>query len=75
LSFVRVAFVIDAIAKRIVGGRLSRTAHTSFVFDALEQAPHERRSMHCGPSIIAVAACSRGREVLKKNAVTHASGA
>jgi len=42
-GFVYVAFVIDTYARRIVGWRVSRTAHTSFVLDALEQALHERR--------------------------------
>ena len=57
-GLVYVAFVIDAIglcpiprrdvsradrARRIVGWRVSRTAHASFVLDALEQALHERR--------------------------------
>ena len=42
-GFVHVAFVIDAFARRIVGWRVSRTAHASFVLDALEQALHERR--------------------------------
>ena len=42
-GFVYVAFVIDAFARRIVGWRVSRTAHASFVLDALEQALHERR--------------------------------
>lgn len=37
------AFVIDAYARRIVGWRVSRTAHAAFVLDALEQALHERR--------------------------------
>lgn len=41
-GFVYVAFVIDAYARRIVGWRVSRTAHASFVLDALEQALHER---------------------------------
>jgi putative transposase len=41
-GFVYVAFVIDAYARRIVGWRVSRTAHTAFVLDALEQALHER---------------------------------
>ena len=36
-------FVIDAYARRIVGWRASRTAHASFVLDALEQALHDRR--------------------------------
>ena len=48
-GFVYVAFVIDTYARRIVGWRASRTAHTSFVLDALEQALHERRSIqHAG---------------------------
>src|SRR3712207_6427288 len=41
-GFVYVAFVIDAFARRIVGWRVSRTAHASFVLDALEQALHAR---------------------------------
>ncbi len=47
-GFVYVAFVIDAFARRIVGWRASRTAHASFVLDALEQALHERRPVHGG---------------------------
>ena len=43
MGFVYVAFVIDAFARRIVGWRVSRTAHAGFVLDALEQALHERR--------------------------------
>jgi transposase InsO family protein len=42
-GFVYVAFVIDTFARRIVGWRVSRTAHAGFVLDALEQALHERR--------------------------------
>jgi transposase InsO family protein len=42
-GFVYVAFVIDAFARRIVGWRVSRTAHAGFVLDALEQALHERQ--------------------------------
>ena len=42
-GFVYVAFVIDTYARRIVGWRVSRTAHAGFVLDALEQAVHERR--------------------------------
>jgi putative transposase len=44
-GFVYVAFVIDAYARRIVGWRVSRTAHAVFVLDALEQALHERRPL------------------------------
>jgi len=47
-GFVYVAFVIDAFARRIVGWRVSRTAHTGFVLDALEQALHDRRPVHGG---------------------------
>jgi transposase InsO family protein len=42
-GFVYVAFVIDAYARRIVGWRVSRSAHAGFVLDALEQAIAERR--------------------------------
>ena len=42
-GFVYVAFVIDVFARRIVGWRASRSAQTSFVLDALEQALHQRR--------------------------------
>jgi putative transposase len=47
-GFVYVAFVIDAYARRIVGWRVSRTAHASFVLDALEQALYERQPVHRG---------------------------
>ena len=42
-GFVYVAFVIDVYARRIVGWRVSRTANSGFVLDALEQAVHARR--------------------------------
>ena len=42
-GFVYVAFIIDVFARRIVGWRVSRTAHAGFVLDALEQALHDRR--------------------------------
>lgn len=45
---VYVAFVIDVFARRIVGWRVSRTAHTDFVLDALEQALHQRRPQQNG---------------------------
>ncbi len=45
-GFVYVAFIIDAYARRIVGWRVSRTAHAGFVLDALEQALHARRPAH-----------------------------
>ena len=47
-GFVYVAFVIDTFARRIVGWRVSRTAHASFVLDALGQALHDRRPIHRG---------------------------
>ena len=43
-----VAFIIDACARCIVGGRVSRTAHASFVLDALELALAERHPVHGG---------------------------
>ncbi|MCA0942502.1 IS3 family transposase, partial [Salipiger pacificus] len=42
-GFVYVAFVIDAYARKIVGWRVSTSAQTGFVLDALEQAVHDRR--------------------------------
>ena len=47
-GFVYVAFIIDAYARRIVGWRVSRTAHASFVLDALEQALADRRPVQGG---------------------------
>ena len=47
-GFVYVALVIDVFARRIVGWRVSRTAHASFVLDALEQALHDRRPLKGG---------------------------
>ena len=44
-GFVYVAFVIDVYARRIVGWRVSRSAHAGFVLDALEQALHDRRPL------------------------------
>ena len=47
-GFVYVAFEIDVFARRIVGCCVSRTAHTDFVLDALEQALHQRRPQSSG---------------------------
>jgi transposase InsO family protein len=47
-GFVYVAFVIDAYARRIVGWRVSRSAHAGFVLDALEQALHDRKPVARG---------------------------
>ena len=41
-DFTYVAFVIDAYARKIVGWRVSTSAHAGFVLDALEQAVHDR---------------------------------
>jgi transposase InsO family protein len=40
--------LIDVFARRNVGWRASRTAHTAFVLDALEPAFHDRRPIHRG---------------------------
>ena len=42
VGFVYVAFVIDTYARRIVGWRAGRTAHTGCVLDALKQVLHDR---------------------------------
>jgi len=42
-GWLYVAFVIDVYARRIVGWKVSRTMHTDFVLDALEQALYARR--------------------------------
>jgi transposase InsO family protein len=47
-GFVYVAFVIDTFARRIVGWRVSRSAHAGFVLDALEQAISDRRPIAGG---------------------------
>jgi putative transposase len=47
-GFVYVAFIIDVYARKIVGWRVSRSAHASFVLDALEQALHDRRPISGG---------------------------
>lgn len=47
-GFVYVAFIVDVYARYIVGWRVSRNAHASFVLDALEQALHDRRPAHRG---------------------------
>ena len=47
-GFVYVAFVIDVFARRIVGWKVSRSARTDFVLDALEQALYARRPVSHG---------------------------
>jgi transposase InsO family protein len=56
-GFVYVAFVIDAYARRIVSWRTSRTAHASFVLDALEQA------------LIAAGSCITATEAAKADSI------
>lgn len=50
-GFVYVAFVIDVFARRIVGWKVSSSARTDFVLDALEQALHARRPVSQGSLI------------------------
>jgi putative transposase len=50
-GFVYVAFVIDVFARHIVGWRVSRSMHTDFVLDALEQALYARQSERDGDLI------------------------
>jgi len=42
-GWLYVAFVIDVYARRIVGWRVSRSMHTDFVLDGLEQALYDRQ--------------------------------
>lgn len=42
-GWLYVAFVIDVFARHIVGWRVSRSMHTDFVLDALEQALYARQ--------------------------------
>lgn len=66
------AFVIDVFARYIVGWRVSRTAHASFVLDALKQAIHERKPMQgdglihhsdCGSQYLSITYTERLAEV------------
>jgi hypothetical protein len=41
-DFTHVALVIDTYARKIVGWRVSSSAHAGFVLDAVEQAVHDR---------------------------------
>lgn len=50
-GFVYVAFVIDVFARYSVGWKVSRSARTDFVLDALEQALHARQPFHQGSLI------------------------
>jgi putative transposase len=51
-GFVSVAFVIDVFARRIVGWKVSRSARTDFVLDALEQALYARQHAQQGGGLI-----------------------
>lgn len=44
-GFVYVAFVIDVFARRMVGWKVSSSARTDFVLDALEQALYARQPL------------------------------
>jgi transposase InsO family protein len=46
-----VAFVVDVFARRIVGWKVSNSARTDFVLDALEQALYARRAAREGSLI------------------------
>jgi len=50
-EWLYVAFVIDVYARRIVGWRVSRSMHTQFVLDALEQALYARQAERDGELI------------------------
>ena len=50
-GFAYVAFVVDVYARRIVGWKLSHSAKTDFVLDALEQALYAREPYGTGPLI------------------------
>ena len=50
-GFAYVAFVVDVFARRIVGWRLSHSAKTDFVLDALEQALYARKPFCTGQLI------------------------
>jgi putative transposase len=69
-GFVYVAFVIDAYARRIVGWRVSRTAHAGFVLDALEQALHDRTTC----SSRRARSPQRPRQPIRLNQVYRAPG-
>jgi transposase InsO family protein len=45
-GWLYVALVSDVYARRMVGWKVSRTMHTDFVLDALEQALYARRPDH-----------------------------
>ena len=45
-GFAYVAFVVDALSRRIVGWRVSRSLESDLALDALEQALHARPDAH-----------------------------
>ena len=66
-GFVYVAFVIDVFARRIVGWRVSRSAHAGFVLDALEQALYARKpDAAAASSTTPIAACSTSRSATRE---------
>ena len=73
-GFVYVAFVIDAFARRIVGWRVSRTAHAGFVLDALEQAcTSAGPSAAAASSTTAIAGCNTSRSNIPSGLPRRAS--
>jgi putative transposase len=56
-GFVYVAFVVDVFARYIVGWRASRTMHTEFVLDALEQVSAANRPGSPGSARAGPGAC------------------
>jgi transposase InsO family protein len=70
-GFIYVAFVIDAYARRIVGWRVSRTAHAGFVLDALEQALHDRRPSIAAGSCITATEAAKADSSGRRNTLTE----
>ena len=68
-GFVYVAFVIDAYARRIVGWRVSRTAHAGFVLDAWN-----RLCMTGGPASRWARASQRPRQPIRLDQIHRAPG-
>lgn len=60
-----VAFIIDVFARRIVGWRVSSSARTDFVLDALEQALYARQPVQGGLIHHRDEACSMSRSAIR----------
>ena len=73
-GFVYVAFVIDAFARRIVGWRVSRTAHAGFVLDAWSKpCTSAGPSAAAASSTTAIAVCSTSRSSIPSGLPRRAS--